>query len=147
MRNTTLVFHPPSLRTSSGSGGWIWMKRLRGESWPSLSPEKRDHYRVSLGQKCREDGVGKKKKKKGRRWRQELGSLLSLRHAALHLQHFGPSFELVGVCAVLYVLEEKKKKTQDRLCFSDPVGRAQAKKDRQFALHCSDKWHKLGLGW
>ena len=66
MRNTTLVFHPPSLRTSSGSGGWIWMKRLRGESWPSLSPEKRDHYRVSLGQKCREDGVGEKKKEKKR---------------------------------------------------------------------------------
>lgn len=60
----------------------------------------------------RAEGKGKKKKK-GRRWRQELRSLLSLRHAALHLQHFGPSLELVGVCAVLYVLEERKKKKKN----------------------------------
>ena len=60
-------FHPPSLWTSSGSGRWIGIKRLRGESWPFLSPEKRDHYRVSLWQECREDGLkekGKKKEKK-----------------------------------------------------------------------------------
>lgn len=36
----------------------------------------------------------------------ELRSVLSLRHAAFHLQHFGPSIKFVGVCAVLYVLEE-----------------------------------------
>lgn len=61
----------------------------------------------------RAEGKGKKKKK-GRRWRQELRSLLSLRHAALHLQHFGPSLELVGVCAVLNVLEERKKKKKNK---------------------------------
>lgn len=36
-----------------------------------------------------------------------LGSVRPLRDAALHLQHFGPSVELVGFWAVFYVLEEQ----------------------------------------
>lgn len=47
-------------------------------------------------------GDGKRVDDDGR----ELRSVLSLRHAAFHLQHFGPSIKFVGVCAVLYVLEE-----------------------------------------
>lgn len=35
--------------------------------------------------------------------------------------------------------KKKKKKTQVRLCFSDPVGQARAEKDGQFAFHCSDE--------
>lgn len=35
------------------------------------------------------------------------GSVNPLRHAALHLQHFGPPVVFVGLLAVLYVLEER----------------------------------------
>lgn len=41
----------------------------------------------------------------------ELRSVLSLRHAAFHLQHFGPSVKFIGVCAVLYVLEVNTRHT------------------------------------
>lgn len=37
-----------------------------------------------------------------------LGSVRPLRHAALHLQHFGPSVKFVVFWAALYVLEEQE---------------------------------------
>lgn len=37
------------------------------------------------------------------------GSVLPLRHAALHLQHLGPPLEFIGICAVFYMLGKRKK--------------------------------------
>lgn len=84
------------------------LKGWRPETLSRWNPHRLQAGHVDNSWKMIFSTTGKSGQTAGReRRRGTRGSMGPLRHAALHLQHFGPSVKFVGFGAVLYVLEEQ----------------------------------------